>query len=682
MHFAADRQIIRLQPRGFTLVEMLVVALLTSIIIVMGIVIFHTLQPKKASEREHVKGAAYQLAEDLRWARQYAMTHKVPVGLIIPSSQGHTQVYAICAGAGNSPKTLKTVDFSRTHPDAFIFVGYWALDSSKTSGTFTSVPPQIEANPDNVAMTTWGGSSTDCAYLFTPSGTVKTNNLPNFDGKYRIIVSKALAYSGPAPLAGSVATTGGGDSPSANRPDAPAMTQVVTDEAVAMQSASYYQLSGAWRPTYTVSIAEAGEVDVTEGVEGAPDSLYQTTSPPPMPPGAPMPPYITAPPANNPPTVTMIVVVPTQNPNTLPGGVDAVVTPGGRLQFIVKATDPDKEELSYHWTGGGGNLSSTDSVSVEWTAPAGAAPGTRYTIVVTATDPRFGSDTDTCEVEIIPYNGKIAFVAEKDGNKEIYIMNPDGSELNRITNNTYDDNYPNVSPDGKKLVCHSNPSGTDEILIINVDGSNPINLTSGMSTNEFPVFSPDGTKIVFASGRASGSNNIFVMNADGTDPEQLTFDTAPTQSYKPSWSPDGTRIVFATNRDHAWGDSEVYVMNADGSDQVRLTFGPGDSRDPRFSPDGTKIVFQNASGGQADMTMDIVLMNPDGSGKINLTNTPSPVDEGNPCFSPDGAKLVYCSSPDGSQFWRNEIYVMNIDGSNIVKLTNNSSGDGRPFWFR
>ncbi len=75
-------------------------------------------------------------------------------------------------------------------------------------------------------------------------------------------------------------------------------------------------------------------------------------------------------------------------------------------------------------------------------------------------------------------NGKIAFHSNRDGNWEIYTMNPDGSDQNRLTNNNYDDEGPAWSPDGSKIVFTSNRDGNDEIYVMNPDGSGQTRITN------------------------------------------------------------------------------------------------------------------------------------------------------------------------------------------------------------
>src|SRR5437867_1556082 len=186
-------------------------------------------------------------------------------------------------------------------------------------------------------------------------------------------------------------------------------------------------------------------------------------------------------------------------------------------------------------------------------------------------------------------NGKIAFASGRDGNFEIYVMNADGTDQTRLTNDPaeefppYDWN-PSWSPDGTKIAFESNRDGTIEIYVMNAHGTDQTRLTHSSSTASSlePSWSPDGTKIAFESDRDKHNltTDLYVMNADGTDVTRLTNSPA-TSDYAPSWSPDGTKIAFVSDRD---GNTEIYVMNADGTDVTRLTNSPSFDVQPDWGP--------------------------------------------------------------------------------------------------
>jgi tricorn protease-like protein len=216
--------------------------------------------------------------------------------------------------------------------------------------------------------------------------------------------------------------------------------------------------------------------------------------------------------------------------------------------------------------------------------------------------------------------GLIAFESERDGNKEIYVMSPDGSAVQRLTN------HPEVD----------------------VNAS----------------WSPDGTQIVFASER-DGDDEIYVMNADGSSKTQLTHNKV--NDWNPAWSPDGRTIAFRSERD---GNSEIYVMNADGSGVTRLTDNPATDAEPTWSHDGSLIAFVS----DRDGNDEIYVMNADGSGQTNVTkNVANDVE---PAWSPVADRIAFASDRDGNE----EIYVMNADGSGQTNVTKNNAEDDDPTW--
>ncbi len=175
-------------------------------------------------------------------------------------------------------------------------------------------------------------------------------------------------------------------------------------------------------------------------------------------------------------------------------------------------------------------------------------------------------------------SGKIAFMSDRDGNVEIYVMNADGSGQKNLTNNPAIDKNPAWSPDGKKIAFDSYRDGNQDIYVMNADGSGQKNLTNDLINGGYPAWSPDGKKIAFDSYR-DGNWEIYVMNADGSGQKRLTNN--PADDNFPSWSPDGKKIAFMSDRD---GNLEIIVMNADGSGLENLTNNPADDGYPSWSP--------------------------------------------------------------------------------------------------
>lgn len=266
--------------------------------------------------------------------------------------------------------------------------------------------------------------------------------------------------------------------------------------------------------------------------------------------------------------------------------------------------------------------------------------------------------------------GRIAFVSDRDGSPEIYVMNADGSGVTRLTSDAVNVS-PAWSPDGSRIVFMSNrDGGNEEIYVVNADGTNVTRLTNEGSLDEQPAWSPDGKRIAFQSNRSSHFE-IYVMSANGSGIKRLTTDL-PTQCRRglvfcryelfPAWAPDGGKIAFAHRA--STFTYALDVMNADGTriDQPGVN-GVGNIawslRD--------KIAFDRAGN-------QIVTVNPDGTGLTQITSDQSSNLE--PAWSPDGSMLVFSSDRDGNK----ELYAMNADGTGIRRLTYDGAADSEPAW--
>lgn len=272
--------------------------------------------------------------------------------------------------------------------------------------------------------------------------------------------------------------------------------------------------------------------------------------------------------------------------------------------------------------------------------------------------------------------GKIVFQSVYNGNPEICVMNADGSNLKRLTNDLTMDCNPASSPNGSKIAFQSNRDGNYEIYVMNVNGGDLTRLTAHPGSDWHPVWSPDGSKIAFQSTR-DGNPEIYVANADGTNRRRLT--THPAQDGYFAWSTDNKKIAFQSDRD---GKFEIYTINIDGSNLKRLTSNHASCWYPTWSPDGSNIFFQSDDNGACG----IYVMNSDGSNLKRLTNSTvsgRKVSVGTKdaiyvpyALSMDGSRIAFQSDGGGNS----EIYVMNVDGSNLRQLTDHPASDIFPRW--
>ncbi|MFW6206108.1 MAG: TolB family protein, partial [Gemmatimonadota bacterium] len=166
-----------------------------------------------------------------------------------------------------------------------------------------------------------------------------------------------------------------------------------------------------------------------------------------------------------------------------------------------------------------------------------------------------------------------------------------------------------------------------EIYLMDADGSNPRRLTDDPADDVEPAWLADGSRIIFCSTR-SGEADIWSMNPDGTDPVNLTddpstFDCAPEVTTSPGIP---GRISFVSDR--ANGNLSIYTMDPDGSNVFRVTNDPSDDFDSSFSGDGSTLAFDSNRNGN----WDIYTIEEDGTNLRQLTDHEA--DEWNPVWKP------------------------------------------------
>jgi TolB protein len=259
----------------------------------------------------------------------------------------------------------------------------------------------------------------------------------------------------------------------------------------------------------------------------------------------------------------------------------------------------------------------------------------------------------------------IAFVSERRGNEDIYIMNADGTGVRQLTTHPGRDVWPTWSPDGKRIAFMSERHGRWNTFLMDVQtGESSIQLMVETGINWEPAWSPDGEWIAFSSPR-TGESELYLWEVSSGEMLRLTANDV-VDGY-PSWSPDGTQLAYLTDRDGNW---EIYVMNPDGSDPRNLTNHEADEIDAHWSPDGEHIVFTSNRNGN----MEIYVMSSDGRDQHRLTDTE--VDEVNPDWSPDGARIAFSREVDGNE----DVYLISVDGRDLRRLTRSSSDDSGPVW--
>jgi Tol biopolymer transport system component len=270
--------------------------------------------------------------------------------------------------------------------------------------------------------------------------------------------------------------------------------------------------------------------------------------------------------------------------------------------------------------------------------------------------------------------GSLVFHSARSGDLEIYLMNPDGSDPVRLTNSPGEDDWPDISPNGRYVTFASTREGNREIFVLDLSDGSLRNVSKSSADDNWPRWSPNGKQIAFHSNR-DGNYEIYVANADGSAaPRRITNN--PLLDQWPDWSPDGKQIAFRRGFD-------VFVIDADGEEKNprQLTNLPTTiDQMPAWSPNGQQIAFMSLREGYCA----VFLMSVDGDTPENpaVNLTPKGSNDLNsqwcsraPSWSRDG-RIYFQSMRPGTG--AADLFSMKADGSGLEQLTSSAGEDGGP----
>jgi TolB protein len=248
---------------------------------------------------------------------------------------------------------------------------------------------------------------------------------------------------------------------------------------------------------------------------------------------------------------------------------------------------------------------------------------------------------------------QVAFVSTRDGSKEIFVMDFDGSNQRKVTAHGSISLTPKWSPDAEQIIYTSFARGTSDLYLINRRGGGRIRVNTGVGLNISPSFSPDGREVAFV-GSIRGNPDIYVVPKTGGSARRLTSQNSIEST--PAFSPTGRQIAFTSSRT---GTPQIYLMDAEGTNVRRVSFDGNWNDDAAWSPGGDMLAYTSRVSGRFQIRV------------VNLATMEGRIIAGEgsneqPAWSPDGRYLLFTSNRTG----RWQIYRVTVDGRNLVQLTN------------
>ena len=274
-----------------------------------------------------------------------------------------------------------------------------------------------------------------------------------------------------------------------------------------------------------------------------------------------------------------------------------------------------------------------------------------------------------------PTTPKILFTSTRDGNREIYSMNPDGSEQVRLTQHHGNDLQAVWSPTGEKILFVSDRGGVRDLYLMDPDGSSVRRVFKRKIEpwRTAPTWSPDGKQFAYDQWdrNGGGTSGMYIATLGEQDTEFIG------KYSDPAWSPDGTEIACSTaNPTERW----IILLNVRTRKQKRLLPKKALLRQtaPSWSATGDKLAFVgNRHPIPAILDRDlhnawaakdtVYIVNRDGTGLKQLVPEAGQGAH-SPALSPNGDEVLYTQQKNGRK-GRFQVFKVDVNSGIQIQLT-------------
>ena len=262
---------------------------------------------------------------------------------------------------------------------------------------------------------------------------------------------------------------------------------------------------------------------------------------------------------------------------------------------------------------------------------------------------------------VSPDGKRIAFVSDRNGTPDLFVISANGRSEVRLTNTSEYESPAGWTADGKLVLFSVFANNTSRLFAVRPDGKSQREIAS--VPGRAPMLSPDGKRLVFMTGDWAATR-LVVSAIDGSNAQQIT--DGSSIAWNSHWSPDGERIAF-TGRNDPKSELGIFVMNTDGAERHKVTniaADEGGAQWPVWSPDGRLLAIQVNNRKQKN-SAHIWIVDAVTSEARKLAAHDQPYVDETPSWFPDGKRIAYQSNRTG----RMEIWVMNVDGSGQRQVT-------------
>jgi prepilin-type N-terminal cleavage/methylation domain-containing protein len=521
----------RLERRGFSLIELMIGLAIAGIILAMGMTGLG-----KAKTAGNSRGLATAVSSEFKFAREKAIATGSPVAVVIPARVSRSLFWL---EGTTEPTISRAVNYEGDYPRGAITVATYNGPTFQKNATM----PGFKAEVWGQRLATWlpNRYHNDFVIVFTPNGSVITNDLPSAEGSYRVIVGTGAKVSGGSDPGGSV------DYVSGNSP--------------------YFDLQASGEP-YTVAISLGGAVESDKGLLGYTGSSVNTQgAPDPSVPNPPHPEYDWV--AKKPKILFGEVTPPAED---VDGRLAHVIDKGEYLTLEVFAQSGDGKPIFADWddipetqTGpqfmGAFSVPDGDPERMEfypeftvdgkveknvwrsvwtWTPPKAAEAGDRYTLEVKVKDAKAQHPVEITDIPpvIVAPPGEVVFERRVSGRWHLFTMWADGSRQRQLTEGPHNYTCTSATADGKMIAYQRN----NEVWVMNFDGTGQTKIADGTH----PAISPTGGAIAFMNGDKVWVKRIDRSGGSPKEVDSIRTDvvTAPSPANRLTFSHDGRHLYF------------------------------------------------------------------------------------------------------------------------------------------